>query len=253
MNAFLQMDGPPRANLNLGLQTMMMVALLIGAWLARRRWYGWHRAVQTSVVLLNLVLIAAIMAPSFVDQGVLARTIAHPGRSYFTMALAHAVVGTLAAALGAYVVLSAGTPLLPEALRIKNLKRWMRSTLLLWLIAFGLGVATYAVWYGAAAAPAASATPPAAAPATGKVVELSDYKFTPESLTIDAGTIVAWVDKVGLHSVSCDEEKFESPPLAVGERFEHRFDHAGTYKVYCGLHGAASMSSTVRVTAPPAR
>jgi hypothetical protein len=41
-----------------------------------------------------------------------------------------------------------GTKLLPERLRIKRTKLWMRSVLALWWIVLVLGVATYIRWYG---------------------------------------------------------------------------------------------------------
>jgi hypothetical protein len=56
---------------------------------------------------------------------------------------AHVVVGTAALLLGAWVVLVAGTPLVPERLRFSNYKRWMRTLLTVWWVAIALGLAVY--------------------------------------------------------------------------------------------------------------
>ena len=50
--------------------------------------------------------------------------------------------------VGLYILLAVGTKLLPERLRIKRAKLWMRSVLALWWIVLALGVATYIRWYG---------------------------------------------------------------------------------------------------------
>ena len=46
-----------------------------------------------------------------------------------------------------YVVLAAGTRILPEKLRITKYKVCMRTVLVLWWIVLLLGMATYARWY----------------------------------------------------------------------------------------------------------
>jgi plastocyanin/uncharacterized membrane protein YozB (DUF420 family) len=254
---WLQFDGTPAANANLLLQVVMGIALLIGMVLARQRRFRLHQACQTTVVLLELVLIALVMAPSFHTSRVFTGALKHPGRAYFTVALAHAVAGTVTALLGLYLVLAAGTRLLPEGMRLRSYKPWMRSTLVVWLVTLGLGVATYVVWYrpqGPEPAPATAPVPasqPAAAP--GAVVRMTNFKFTPQALTIVAGTTVTWLGDTGTHSVRCDDEKVESPSVAGSERFQHRFDRPGTYSVYCGVHGRNVMASTVTVVAAPSR
>ena len=60
-------------------------------------------------------------------------------------AAAHVVTGTVALLLGVYVVLVAGTPLVPSALRFTNYKAWMRTLITIWWLALLLGVLTY--WF----------------------------------------------------------------------------------------------------------
>lgn len=79
------------------------------------------------------------------------------------------------------------------------------------------------------------------------VVRLTNFKFTPDKVTVAAGATVTWLDDTGRHSVRCDEEAFQSEPLVSGQRFAHRFDRPGTYQVYCGVHGRNVMAGTVAV------
>jgi hypothetical protein len=55
--------------------------------------------------------------------------------------------GTITEFAGLYILLSAGTSLLPETLRITRYKVWMRSVLVLWWAVLLLGMAIYTRWY----------------------------------------------------------------------------------------------------------
>jgi uncharacterized protein involved in response to NO len=48
---------------------------------------------------------------------------------------------------GLYILLAAGTRVLPEKLRVTKYKLWMRSVTALWWVVLILGFATYARWY----------------------------------------------------------------------------------------------------------
>ena len=146
---FLGTGAPLAADLNLVVQVVMGVTLLIGTILARRGRYRAHAAMQTSVLLLNLVMIATVMWPSTAQQVLPA----FPGvldRWYFAAPSIHATLGILAECLGIFIALVAGTKVVPEKLRFANWKPWMRVELLLWWVTLLSGVATYYVWYGAA-------------------------------------------------------------------------------------------------------
>ncbi len=62
---FLKTAAPFKTDLVLTMEVVMGAALLAGIVLARRGYYRAHAWCQSGVVLLNLVLIAFIMAPSF--------------------------------------------------------------------------------------------------------------------------------------------------------------------------------------------
>jgi uncharacterized membrane protein YozB (DUF420 family) len=127
-------------------EAAMGMALLAGAVLARRRHYRAHAWCQSAVVLLNLVVIGSAMVPSFYSQ--LAPKIPQAVRkSYYAIATGHAALGVIAELAGLYVILAAGTNVLPKRLRLRNYRAWMRTTLILWWVVLLLGVATYVRWY----------------------------------------------------------------------------------------------------------
>ena len=130
----------------MALELAMGVGLLIGAWLARLRRYRLHAWCQSTIVLVNCALIALTMIPPFRLQ-VLPSLPGKLGKSAYGLATAHAALGTITECAGLYVLLAAGTRVLPERLRITRYKLWMRTVLVLWWAALLLGLATYARWH----------------------------------------------------------------------------------------------------------
>jgi uncharacterized membrane protein YozB (DUF420 family) len=137
---------PTYAKLTLLLEIAMAVGLLIGALLARLRHFRLHAWCQSVIVLLNLALIVLVMNPSFRLQ-VIPKIPLKLGKSYYALATTHAALGTLTEIAGLYILLAAGTSILPERFRITNYKLWMRTVLVLWWVVLLLGLATYARWY----------------------------------------------------------------------------------------------------------
>jgi uncharacterized membrane protein YozB (DUF420 family) len=135
------------ADRTLVIETAMGVALGIGAILARVRKYRAHGWCQSAVVLLNLAVISQYMVPSFRRQ-ILPEIPASLGEWHYGIAAIHGALGTAAELLALYVVLVAGTNLLPKRLRFTQYKRWMRVTLAMWWIELLLGMALYVQWYG---------------------------------------------------------------------------------------------------------
>jgi plastocyanin len=79
-----------------------------------------------------------------------------------------------------------------------------------------------------------TATAPRAAAAS---VKISNFQFTPKVLTVAPGTTVEWVNEAGRHSVEADDGSFKSDVLKQGDKFQHKFDKAGTYAYHCEFHG----------------
>lgn len=143
---FLGTAAPRYADLVLLLEIGMALGLLVGAILARLRRFRAHALCQSAIVLLNVAIIALVMVPSFRVQ-VSPKIPLKLGKAYYALATAHAVLGSVVQCGGLYILLAAGTKLLPEKLRITRYKLWMRSVLVGWWLVLSLGLATYARWY----------------------------------------------------------------------------------------------------------
>jgi len=128
------------------LEIAMGVGLLTGAWLARARRFRQHAWCQSVIVLLNLAVIGLMMIPSF-RVHVFPRIPGRLGKAYYALATTHAGLGTFTELAALYILLSAGTQVLPGRLRITKYKPRMRIVLVLWLGVLFLGIATYTRWY----------------------------------------------------------------------------------------------------------
>jgi len=144
--AFFETAAPCTADLVLVLEIVMGIGLLVGARLARKGRFRQHAWCQSTIVVLNLAVVAVMMIPSF-RVHVLPRVPAKLGKAYYALATTHAAFGTMTEIAGLYILLSAGTSVLPEKLRITKYKLWMRSVLVLWWVVLLLGVATYTRWH----------------------------------------------------------------------------------------------------------
>ena len=146
IKAFLETAAPPAANVVLVLEIAMGIGLVLGARLARKGRFRQHAWCQSIIVLLNLAVVAVMMIPSF-RAHVLPRVPAKLGKAYYALATTHGAVGTVTELAGLYILLSAGTSVLAEKLRITKYKVWMRTVLVLWWVVLFLGMATYTRWY----------------------------------------------------------------------------------------------------------
>ncbi|HYF45269.1 MAG TPA: plastocyanin/azurin family copper-binding protein [Acidimicrobiales bacterium] len=88
-----------------------------------------------------------------------------------------------------------------------------------------------------------------AAPADG-AVDITDFRFRPEDVTVPAGTAVTWTNRDGSpHSIQDDsgQQLFpESEDLGRGDDFAFTYAEPGTYAYLCGIHNY--MTGTVTVT-----
>ena len=148
MQGFLGTWASFAADLNLLIQLAMGVSLIAGTLLARAKHYVAHGICQTTVVILNLVMIAMVMEPSFGER-VVPRLSAHLGKRYYATVTLHAALGAVAELLGLYILLVAGTNILPQSWRFTRWKLWMRIELILWWLVIIMGILTYYVWYAA--------------------------------------------------------------------------------------------------------
>ena len=146
VNGFLGTGATFAVDVNFVVQLAMGGALIVGVILAKQKRYKAHGVCQTTVLLLNVWMIALMMWPSFQEQVVphISRALKH---GYYAIVTVHILLGTSAELLGLYIVLVAGTKLVPPSLRFTQWKRWMRIELALWLLALTWGLGTYYKWY----------------------------------------------------------------------------------------------------------
>ena len=146
MKGFLNTWAGFSADLNLVIQLAMGGCLIMGALLAQAKHYTAHAICQTTVVILNLALIATIMGPAF-EQQVVPGMPAHMGKLHYSIAALHGALGFATELLGLYILLVAGTNVLPQRWRFSRWKLLMRVELILWWAVIILGAVTYYVWY----------------------------------------------------------------------------------------------------------
>ena len=77
-------------------------------------------------------------------------------------------------------------------------------------------------------------------------VSIEGFAYSPDSLTVSAGTSVSWSnDDPTQHTVSAEDDSFDSDVLDPSKRFSFTFDDPGTYNYICNIH--PDMKGTVTV------
>jgi plastocyanin len=85
------------------------------------------------------------------------------------------------------------------------------------------------------------------AAAAENAVQIADFAFAPQTLTVSKGSTVTWINVDGVqHSIVAGDVSFFSENLDQGVSFEHTFDSAGEIPYVCGIH--ARMTGTITVT-----
>src|SRR5262245_54251226 len=116
--------------LNLWILITVGVLLGVGALLARRGWYRAHGACQAVAYLITALMTAVWMLPVFATfflPDLLGAKVDRTG----AVAIAHGALGTAVLLLGAYVILVAGTSVIPARLRFRHYRPWMLTLLAL--------------------------------------------------------------------------------------------------------------------------
>ncbi len=98
--------------------------------------------------------------------------------------------------------------------------------------------------YGSSDTTEASASDTPAEP-TAPVIQ--DFTFTPDPIEITAGDTVTWTNRDGFaHTVTADDDSFDSGNIDPDGTFEQTFDEAGDFTYHCNIH--TQMTGTVTVT-----
>ena len=76
-----------------------------------------------------------------------------------------------------------------------------------------------------------------AGPPQAVLVEIRNYAYNPDPITVPAGTTVTWrnFDAVQ-HTATSTSGKFDSGIIGPGKNYSYTFQDAGTYDYYCTIH-----------------
>jgi plastocyanin len=70
--------------------------------------------------------------------------------------------------------------------------------------------------------------------------------YAPRKLDILVGDTVVWRNAdIGNHTVTAEDDSFDSGPVAAGRTFSRRFDQADSVTYFCAIH--PSMRGEIRV------
>jgi plastocyanin len=78
-------------------------------------------------------------------------------------------------------------------------------------------------------------------------VEISDFEFRPEAITVEAGTKVTWTNgDEAPHTATADDGSFDTGTLDLDDAAGVTLDEAGTYSYYCRFHPFMKAAVEVR-------
>lgn len=82
-------------------------------------------------------------------------------------------------------------------------------------------------------------------------IEIRNFAFQPDSITVGPGTTVIWTNYDNdQHTATSTEEIFDSGLLEEGETFEYTFEEPGTYEYFCRPHPFMTGEVIVSAEAP---
>jgi plastocyanin len=99
------------------------------------------------------------------------------------------------------------------------------------------GALSLSLSLGVVAAAAISGPGAHAAAAAGPTVNIDNFVFGPEALTVTVGTTVTWVNRDDIpHTVVASDKSFKSKVMDTDERFSFTFTKPGEFAYFCSLH-----------------
>ena len=97
----------------------------------------------------------------------------------------------------------------------------------------------------------APASPAPALPEADETVSIDDFQYEPDRIRVELGTSIAWENADSReHTVTAENEAFDSGDIAADGNFVQLFEQVGVYDYYCTIHGEDRMSGRVTVEAP---
>jgi plastocyanin len=93
----------------------------------------------------------------------------------------------------------------------------------------------------------AATTPGASTPVATDAVDITNFAFSPATITVKAGSTVVWTNLDSIqHDITFDGGDIASNDLNHNDTFSHTFPTAGTFHYICSIH--PFMHGTVIVT-----
>ena len=82
--------------------------------------------------------------------------------------------------------------------------------------------------------------------AANTAVNIDNFVFGPQTLTVPVGATVIWTNKDDIpHTAVSTDDIFKSKVMDTDEKFSYTFTKAGTYPYFCSIH--PKMTGTVVV------
>jgi len=84
---------------------------------------------------------------------------------------------------------------------------------------------------------------------------ISDYKFSPATITVHVGDTITWTnDGPTDHTATANDHSFDTGVLKKGQSASHTFTQAGTFAYICSIHpfmhGTVVVLATTTTTTP---
>jgi plastocyanin len=77
---------------------------------------------------------------------------------------------------------------------------------------------------------------PVAVQAEDMAVKIDNFTFSPQKLTVKAGTTVTWTNEDDIPHVVAGPPTFKSKALDTNDKYSFTFTTPGTYTYFCSLH-----------------
>lgn len=72
---------------------------------------------------------------------------------------------------------------------------------------------------------------------SGAEVKIDNFSFTPQVITVKAGTTITWTNHDDIpHTVVSDDQLFKSKTLDTDDKFSTTLTKPGTYSYFCSIH-----------------
>jgi plastocyanin len=102
-----------------------------------------------------------------------------------------------------------------------------------------LGCGSYSASPTTSRAPTATTSTASTSALADQAVTIANFAFSPQTLTIPKGTTAIWTNNDGtIHTVTSDNNVWDSGNLDPGKTFSYIFNQTGTFSYHCKIHSS---------------